>query len=161
VQLGHPDAAVALLSGRSEVNSHFSLPPFLQLELADPNVHVVLNSSDVVGGPVSNGVVFGTRKFYEANPKLMAAFVQALEDAMALIKRDPRQAAELYLAATKEKMSAEDLAKIISAPDLVYSTTPQNTMKIAEHFFKSGLIKQSAQSWKDFFFADVHRLPGT
>ena len=34
VQLGHPDAVAALGSPHNEVNSHFSLPPFQQRELA-------------------------------------------------------------------------------------------------------------------------------
>jgi NitT/TauT family transport system substrate-binding protein len=161
VQLGHPDATAALLSGRSEVNSHFSLPPFLQLELADPNVHVVVNSSDAAGGPVSNGVIFGTRKFHDANPKLMAAFLRALDSATALARDNPRQAAEIYLGATKEKISVDELAKVISAPDLVYSAEPQNTLKIADHLFRSGVIKQQAKSWKEFFFEGIHARPGT
>jgi NitT/TauT family transport system substrate-binding protein len=161
IQLGHPDAAIALANPRSEVNSHFSLPPFLNFELADPNIHKVVNSSDVMGGPVSNGVIFGTRKFQEANPKLMAAFRAALDEAMSLIKNDPRQAAEIYLAATREKISVDELAKIIGDKESVYSAAPQNTMKIADHLHKSGVIKRAAETWKDFFFADVHALPGS
>jgi NitT/TauT family transport system substrate-binding protein len=101
VQLGHPDAAAALSDPKNQINSHFSLPPFLAIELALPGVHPVLNSSDVIGGPVSNGVVFGTKKFYEANPKVMAAFQSAMDIAMDMIKNDPRKAAEVYLASTK------------------------------------------------------------
>ncbi|MBV9066713.1 MAG: ABC transporter substrate-binding protein, partial [Methylobacteriaceae bacterium] len=82
VQLGHPDAAAALSDPKNQINSHFSLPPFIAFELANPGVHAVLNSNDVIGGPVSNGVVFGTKKFHDANPKLMAAFQAAMDVAM-------------------------------------------------------------------------------
>jgi NitT/TauT family transport system substrate-binding protein len=44
IQLGHPDATIAVLNPRHEVNSHYSLPPYLNLALKDPKVHVVLNS---------------------------------------------------------------------------------------------------------------------
>jgi NitT/TauT family transport system substrate-binding protein len=161
VQLGHPDAAASLSDPKNQVNSHFSLPPFLAMELAMPDVHPVLNSSDVIGGPVSNGVVFGRKQFYEANPKVMAAFQSAMDVAMDMIKTDPRKAAETYLAATKEKISADELTKLITAHDLVYSKTPQNTQKIADYMRRSGLIKTDVKSWKDYFFPELHALAGT
>ena len=79
IQLGHPDAVGALLGGTSEVNSHFSLPPYQQIELKDPKIHVVLNSYDVVGGPLSNAIVFGRGKFMEQNPKTTAAVLAAID----------------------------------------------------------------------------------
>ena len=75
VQLGHPDAMTAVVGGASEVNSHFSAPPYQATELKAPGVHLVLDSSTVFGGPASNAVVFGTRKFCDANPKTIAAFL--------------------------------------------------------------------------------------
>ncbi len=161
VQLGHPDAAAALSDPKNQINSHFSLPPFLAIELALPGVHPVLNSSDVIGGPVSNGVVFGTKKFYEANPKVMAAFQSAMDIAMDMIKNDPPKAAEVYLASTKEKISADDLTRLITAHDLLYTKTPTNTMKIADYMHRAGMIKSDVKSWKDYFFPELHSLPGT
>ena len=110
---------------------------------------------------MSNGVVFGTRKFHDANPKLIAAFIRALDDATKLVRSDPKQAAELYLAATKEKISVDELTKVITAPDLVYGVEPQNTQKIADHLFRSGVIKQQPKRWQDIVFADIHDRPGT
>jgi NitT/TauT family transport system substrate-binding protein len=161
VQLGHPDAAAALSDPKNQINSHFSLPPFLAFELANPDVHPVLNSSDVVGGPVSNGVVFGTTKFHDANPKVMKAFQAAMDAAMDMIKNEPRRAAEVYLAATKEKISADELTKLITAHDLVYSKTPLNSMKIADYMHRAGMVKTDVKSWKDYFFPELHSLPGT
>lgn len=160
VQLGHPDALAALLNPASEINSHFSLPPFVNRELQDKNVHVVLQSNDVVGGPVSNGVVFSTRRFVDANPKLVKAFIAALDEAMTMIRNEPLRAAEIYIAMTKERFSPEALVKEITAPGVVYATAPQNTMKIADHMIKSGVLKTKPASWKDYFFAAVHDQPG-
>src|SRR5690349_21915476 len=87
----------------------FSLPPYQQMELKDPRVHVVLNSYDIAGGPLSNAVVFGRRKFVEENPKTTQAIVAALEEADRLIRDDPKKAAELYLAMTKEKLTPDEL----------------------------------------------------
>jgi NitT/TauT family transport system substrate-binding protein len=161
IQLGHPDAMIAVINGSSEVNSHFSAPPYQYSELKAPGVHLVLDSSDVFGGPASNAVVFGTRKFYDANPKTIAAFIAALEEADRLIARDPALAAKIYLDATKEKYSVEEIVAMIKAPNVVYSTTPNATMVFANFMFKTGLIKTKPASWKEFFFPAAHGFPGT
>jgi len=161
VQLGHPDAMIAVVGGSSEVNSHFSAPPYQFTELKTPGVHLVLDSSDVFGGPASNAVVFGTRKFYDANPKTIAAFIAGLEEANGLIARDPSLAAKIYLDATHEKYSVDEVVAMIKAPNVVYSTTPNATMVFANFMAKTGLIKNRPASWKEFFFPVVHNLPGT
>src|ERR1700688_1804321 len=50
VTMAHPDAMQALLSGQSEIDSHFGSPPFQYQELAKPGMHAVLNHYDVMGG---------------------------------------------------------------------------------------------------------------
>jgi NitT/TauT family transport system substrate-binding protein len=161
IQLGHPDAMTAVVGGASEVNSHFSAPPYQSTELKTPGVHLVLDSSTVFGGPASNAVVFGTRKFCDANPKTIAAFLAALSEADQLIARDPAAAAQIYLDATKEKYAKQDLVDMIKAPNVVYSTTPQATMVFADFMARTGLIKTRPATWKDFFMPVVHHLPGT
>jgi NitT/TauT family transport system substrate-binding protein len=161
VQLGHPDAMLAVVGGSSEVNSHFSAPPYQAQELKTPGVHLVLDSSVVFGGPASNAVVFGTKKFYRANPKTIAAFMAALDEANQLIAKDPAAAAKIYLDATKEKFTVDEIVAMVKAPNVVYSTTPNGTMVFADFMFKTGLIKVKPASWKEFFFPVVHNLPGT
>ena len=161
VQLGHPDAMIAVIGGTSEVNSHFSAPPYQATELKTPGVRLILDSSTVFGGPASNAVVFGTRKFYEANPKTIAAFIAALEEANKLIAQDPALAAKIYLDATKEKFTVDEIVAMIKAPNVVYSTTPNATMVFADFMVKTGLIKTRPATWKEFFFPVAHSFPGT
>ena len=75
--------------------------------------------------------------------------------------RDPALAAKIYLDATKEKYSVDEIVAMIKAPNVVYSTTPNATMVFANFMFKTGLIKTKPASWKEFFFPAVHGLPGT
>jgi NitT/TauT family transport system substrate-binding protein len=160
VALGHPDALLALETGK-DVNGHFSLPPYQYQELKIPGVHMVLNSIDVTGGPASNGVSFATTKFHDANPKLIAAFLAAMTQAEDLIKNNRRRAAEIYLADSKEKLSVDDLVKIMSDPNFVYSTAPQQSMKFADLMYRAGTIKNKPASWKDYFFPEVYNLKGS
>jgi NitT/TauT family transport system substrate-binding protein len=126
-----------------------------------PGVHVVLSSIDVTGGPASNGVTFATTKFHDANPKIIAAFLAAMATAEGIIKNDKRHAAELYLKDTKEKLTVDDLVKIMSDPNFVYSTAPQQSMKFAEAMYRGGTIKNKPASWKDYFFPEVYNLKGS
>ena len=131
------------------------------MELKDPRVHVVLNSYDIAGGPLSNAVVFGRRKFVEENPKTTQAIVAALEEADRLIRDDPKKAAELYLAMTKEKLTPDELVEIMKQPGVVFSTTPYATMLQAEQIAKAGVLKTRPKDWKEFFFPFVHGQPGS
>ena len=45
----HADAAAAVMSGQSEINSHFASAPFYYYELATPGIHQVLKSYDALG----------------------------------------------------------------------------------------------------------------
>jgi NitT/TauT family transport system substrate-binding protein len=161
LQLGHPDATVAILSPNSDVNSHFSLPPYQNIALKDPAVHKVLSSLDVFGGPVNNAIVFSTAKFHDANPKVIAAVMAALSEAMQMIKTDPKKAVEIYLSQVKEKVTAEELVAILKEPGVVFDVAPVGMEKFAKFMANVGTIKTVPASWKDFFFAEAHALGGS
>src|SRR4051794_20030796 len=92
VAMGHPDALIALQNKTGGVTAHFSQPPYQQLELKIPGVHAVLNSVDVVGGGLTNGMVYGTTKFRDANPKIVRAFVEGIKEAVEFVAKDKRAA---------------------------------------------------------------------
>src|SRR5215813_9957612 len=72
VQLGHPDAYAAMSNSQHEVRNHFAIPHFTFLELKNvPGAHVILNSPDVMGGPLSQAQFFTTTKFADANHKII------------------------------------------------------------------------------------------
>jgi NitT/TauT family transport system substrate-binding protein len=159
VTMAHPDATIALLSG-GEVNNHFSVPPYQYRELKAPGVRAVLNSTDVMGGPATITVIFGTVKFHDANPKTMAAINAALSEAMEYISKNKRAAAELYLKASKEKFTLDELTSMLDMPGFVFTVAPNGTLKYADQMFRTGVIKTKPSSWKDVFFAEAHELPG-
>ncbi|HEY7999501.1 MAG TPA: ABC transporter substrate-binding protein, partial [Pseudolabrys sp.] len=49
VSMSPPDATIALLGGKSEIDCVFSVPPFQYQQLEQAGVHTVLNSFDVMG----------------------------------------------------------------------------------------------------------------
>ena len=162
VQMGHPDAAVALSNPRHEVASHFSAPPFLYNELRTvPGAHVVIRDSEIMGGPLTNAVFFATTKFGDANPKLIQAVKDATIEAGAFIRSNPREAIEIYRAGSKDRTPTEDLLQMMQEPgNADYQPKPQGTFVSAVHMFKIGTLKTKPNSWKDYFFPVSHDLDG-
>jgi NitT/TauT family transport system substrate-binding protein len=162
VSLSHPDAMNALLSGISEINSHFTSPPFQDLELKDPRVHKVLSSYELTGGQTTFIISWTTTKFYQDNPKTYQAFVEALAEAQELINRQPAEAAKVYLEMSADKrLTQEALVSMLANPDYKYTIVPQNVMKYADFMHKTGSMKTKPASWKDLFFPNVHDKPGS
>lgn len=161
VTMSHPDGEAALLSGNSEVDSHFTSPPFQYQELEKPGVHKVLDSYQVLGGPASFNLVWTTTKFRDENPKVYAAFTKALDEAIGMINKDKKWAAEAYLRISKDKDSLDDVLKMLNDPEVKYTTTPENVIKYVDFMNKIGSIKAKPASWKDLFFPNVHNLPGS
>ena len=64
-------------------------------------------------------------------------------------------------AINKESISADALATLIARPGMVFSAAPQNLLPAAQFFSRAGYIKQKPTSWKEFFFDEVHDLPGS
>jgi NitT/TauT family transport system substrate-binding protein len=162
VQLGHPDAYVALLNAQHEVRNHFSIPPFTFLELKNvPGAHVVLSSPDVMGGPLSQAQFFTTTKFADANPKIIQAVRDATKEAQDLIRSDTRTAVEIYKEVTGDKTSVDDLLAWLKEPGMMeWNLQPQGTMKFANHLFKVGTLKTQPKAWTDYYLPVAHDLKG-
>ncbi len=160
VSMAHPDATAALLAGVSEVNSHFSTPPFMFQELANPAIHSVLNSDDMLGGSGVFGVLWTTTEFYKKNPKIYSAIVKALDEAIAIIDKDKVAAAQSYLKIFNSKESVQEIVAILNKPELQFSTTPKGVSKYSDFMYRTGTIKIKPASWKDMFLPNNDKLSG-
>jgi NitT/TauT family transport system substrate-binding protein len=160
VSLPHPEALTAMLSGKTEITAHFSSPPFSYIEADQPGFHRVIKSSDVLG-PLTVIMAYSTRRFYEANPKLAAAFVAAVDEAAAFIAADKRAAARIYIELAKVKASEDDMMRMLDDPDTHYTAVPEGVMKYADFMRSIGTVKTQAASWRDFFFPPILDRPGS
>ena len=155
VAMRHEDAAVALLSGSNAVNSHFSAPPFQEQELADPKIHRVASSYDILGGPATVTVVTATTRFHDANPMSVKAERCAIERAMKLINTDSEATAQIYLQESGDARTPQaTIVKILKDPRMLYASPPVNTMKFVNFMYKIGELKSVPDSWKDLFFPE-------
>jgi NitT/TauT family transport system substrate-binding protein len=162
VSLSHPDGMSALLSGISEINSHFTSPPFQDLEIKDPRVHKVASSYEFTGGATTFIISWTTTKFYQENPKVYQAFTAALEESQAFIRNNKKEAADIYVAMSGDKrMTAADLLGMLNNPEYIFTNVPQNVMKYATFMHSTGSMKKLPASWKDLFFPNVQGLAGS
>jgi NitT/TauT family transport system substrate-binding protein len=157
---GHPDAMAALL-GNTEINSHFAIPPYLQLELKQPGVHVVITSDEIAGGAVSNGTIFLTTRFAEANPKVVAALYAGLKDAVALINADTSRAAADYLAVSGEHSTQAEIEALIKIPGTVYDVAPHGIVTMAKFLHRTGMVTAEPADWKEMYLPLVWDEPGS
>jgi len=161
VSMSHPDAMNAMMSGRSEITAHFGSPPFQNQQLQDPKVRRVLSNYEVLGGPCSFNFMWTTEKVRTQNPRTYKAFQAALEEALSIINGDKNRATDNLEIAKDRKSTVEDVAAMLTDPEVEVTMTPKATMKYAEFMHKVGSIKQKPESWKDLCFDNVHALPGT
>lgn len=161
VSMTPPDATVALLKGGARISAAFSVPPFQFMQLEDRDVHTVLNSYDVMGGPHTFAAVWTSKKFRVRNPKLYKAFVEALKEATEIVNNDKRKAAGYWIEDSKSKLPLDQATAIVSGPQVHWTMAPENTMKFAEFMTGVGRLKAKAKSWKDYFFPDIYDRNGS
>lgn len=161
INLPHPEGLSAMLSGASDVSSTFTTPPFQYVALENKDVHVVLNSYDIMGGPNTFLMVWASETFRNANPKTYQAVFDALKEATDWINANRKQAAELYVKDTGGKESVDSILKMLNDPAIRMTLTPERVLPYAQFMHKIGTLKNRPESWKDLFFPEVHGLPGS
>ena len=159
VSMGHPDGQAALL-GNSEVTAHFTAAPFMYEELGNARVHRILNSYDVLGGPHTFNVVWATTRWHDANPKVAAAFMAALDRALRMIIEDPAATAAVWMRVEKARLPAQQIADYLRRPENEWTTTPRRMMAFMTFMADTGAITQRAETWRDLFFPALHAADG-
>ncbi len=159
VSMPHPEAMNALYAGA--ITAHFSSPPFQYQEVKRPGIRRILSNYDILGGKATFNVVWTTRAFHDANPKLFAAFLSALESATESIRRDKRAAAEAYIRMTGTKETVDELVAMLADPNVEMTTTPHRIMRTAEFMHAIGTIKAKPADWRDLWFPEIHGRDGS
>lgn len=162
ISLPHAEATAALLSGGLEVNAHFSSAPFYYQALAgNPDVHKVISSYDILGGPATFNVLYTTQKFHEQNPKTYAAFYAALGEAAQWIRDNKDEAADVFIRQQKSRLAPDFVREIIADPENDFTITPHRTLVYAQALNDLGVLKNRAGSWQDYFFDNAYAAGGS
>ena len=160
VSMSQEDATAALLS-RREITCHLSGPPYQYEQLRSPGITKVFGSYQPMGGPHNFNFVWTSEQWARANPKLLAAFVAAMREAMELIARDPAEASRIYVKSEKSSSTAEQIAEIVRQPGIRYTMTPNGVSRFVSFMVKIGALKSARPSWRDYALPHLHELPGS
>lgn len=162
VTMAHPEASKKMLDpNNSDISAHFTAPPFQYDQLKKSGIHTVTTSYDVLNGVSSFNVLWASSKFATENPKLLAAFIKALDEATNFIHSDHDGAAALYLRVSGEKTPVKDIADFLSDPYIEYTLTPKNVWRYSNFMARIGAIKVRPTSWRDMFFPNIHERSGS
>jgi NitT/TauT family transport system substrate-binding protein len=154
VTMQHPIAVAALIGGRSEIAAHLASPPFTLAEAASPNVHAVLRSPDVVGD-ITLDMVYGTKRFADANPGQVKAFIAAQRAANEIIRTDPERATALFVQNSGSKVNPDEILGVLRDPQTKFDTAPHGFMRYVDFMHRAGTIKTVPESWKDAFVPEL------
>jgi NitT/TauT family transport system substrate-binding protein len=159
VGLSGPDAVAALLSEKGQITADFASAPFSYQELDAPGNHLVLKARDLTGGRVTTVFLYASSAFYDENPKTVVAILSAYDEAVTMIEKDRRAAAEAFL-----KVDGKyplNIGRMIDDPTIGFQSDPHGILKFADFMHQIGLIKSTPGKWQDTFFApEAERLHG-
>jgi NitT/TauT family transport system substrate-binding protein len=161
VALPHPESVNALISGSTEVTAYFAPPPFIQLALKSPKVSKVLVSSDIAGKQ-SFIIMEATKKWIDANPKLPDVIAKSIDEAAAIIKSDPKKAAEIYLQREPQKqLDLDGMIAILKEYKDDYGSAVYGVQATADFMGRLGQLKNPPKSWKDVVTPSIVKSPST
>jgi NitT/TauT family transport system substrate-binding protein len=77
------------------------------------------------------------------------------------MNRDKNGVARTYLTMTNSKEAVADIVAILDDPLVQFTMTPVGTMKFADFMYRIEALKNKPNSWQDYFFEEIHNLPGS
>ena len=162
VGLGHPDAVAALAAGygKATITAHIAVQPFTSRGLKLPGAHVVADSREVFGGPLTQITLLATKKTKEKNPTLFKAVASALDEATKVANADKRAAAILWKKAQNASESVDDLVTLLSDPGFEFTSQPHRIAYFAAFLNRIGSMKTKVGDWKDLFWETAYNQKG-
>jgi NitT/TauT family transport system substrate-binding protein len=162
VGLGHPDAVAALSAGygSATVTAHIAVQPFTDRGLKLPGAHIVADSREVFGGPLTQITLLATKQTKERNPTLFTAVANALEASIKVANADKRAAAVLWKKAQAASESVDELAALLDDPGFEFTSQPHRIAHFAAFLNRIGNMKTKVDDWKELFWETAYKQQG-
>jgi NitT/TauT family transport system substrate-binding protein len=161
VSMTSPDALKVLTTSGGAIRNYIASIPFDSAAMQLPGARELESSYTTMGGTHTLVLLFVTEKFRNENPKAYAALAAAIDDAMTLIKVRPKEAAEIFSAASQGETAPERVLEILARSDVGYSPVPHGTMKFATFMNKAGLLKTMPADWKEVYWDNAYVRNGS
>jgi NitT/TauT family transport system substrate-binding protein len=162
VGLGHADAVAALSAGygSATVTAHIGVQPFTNRGLKLPGAHVVADSREVFGGPLTQVTLLAARQTRDKNPTLFKAVGNALEESIKRCSADKPAAAVLWKKAQNASESVDELLALLDDPGFEFTSQPHRIAYFAAFLKRIGSMKGEVADWKDLFWETAYDQQG-
>jgi NitT/TauT family transport system substrate-binding protein len=162
VGLGHADAVAALSAGygSAAVTAHIGVQPFTDRGLKLPGAHVVADSREVFGGPLTQVCLLAAKQIKDKNPTLFKAVANALEESNRLCMADKHAAAVLWKKAQNASESVDELVALLSDPGFEFTSQPHRIAYFAAFLSRIGTMKSKVGDWKELFWETAYDQQG-
>jgi len=143
VTMKHPDGMNALLS-RRDVAAHFTSPPYIMMELSEPDMKLVLDGREAMGGDFTFIAGMVTDKFSSKHPDILSAVSSAIALAGEVIRDNPEEAVTIL----KKEYSIPEgtLLSYLTEGGLVYSDEVEGLSKFIEFMKDEGYIERGPEN---------------
>ncbi len=162
VGLGHSDAVAALSAGygKASIDAHIAVQPFTSRGLKIPGAHVIADSREVFGGPLTQITLLATKQTKEKDPNLFQAVANALDEAIKVANKDKHAAAVLWKKANNASESIEELVTLLDDPGFEFTAEPHRIAFFAAFLNRVGGIKSKVDDWKQLFWETAYNRQG-
>ena len=139
ITMKHPDGMNALLS-RRDVAAHFTSPPYIMMELSEPDMKLVLDGREAMGGDFTFIAGMVTDKFSSKHLDILSVVRSAIARAGGVIRDKPEEAVVIL----KKEYSIPDatLLSYLTNSGLVYSDEVEGLDKFIEFMKAKGYIER-------------------
>jgi sulfonate transport system substrate-binding protein len=162
VGLGHPDAVTALSAGydKAIITAHIAVQPYTDRGLKLPGAHVVADSRQVFGGPLTQITLIASKQTKEKNPALFKAVANALDESIRVAGADKQAAAVLWKNVQKASESVDELVAQLNDPGFEFTSQPHRIAFFAAFLNRIGSMKAKLGDWKELFWETAHNQQG-
>ncbi len=162
VGLGHPDAVAAMSAGygSATITAHIGVQPFTNRGLKLPGAHVVADSREVFGGPLTQITLLATKQTKDKDPILFKAVANALEESIKVCSADKRAAAVLWKKAQAASEPVDDLVALLDDPGFEFTSQPHRIAYFAAFLNRIGSMKAKVGDWKELFWETAYNQKG-
>ena len=162
VAMPHQDALEALTEGKADLAAYFSSPPFTQVAMQDSRVRPILSSVEALGGMSSFLVLASPRETLAAQPLLAEVISKAVDEAAAIIAKDPKRAALTWLKyEPSHKLDAKAVEAILRDLKDEFGSGIYGVTATATILARDGRLNSAVWNWKDVVAPALAAGPGS
>jgi len=149
VTMKHPDGMSALLSKR-DIAAHFTSPPYIMMELSEPDMKLVVDGKDAMGGDFTFIAGMVTDKFSLENPDILSIIRNSIALAGEFIMEQPEEATAILK--KDYSIPEETLFTYLTGGMLEYSNELEGLSQFIDFMKAKGYLENTPENMDEIFF---------